>query len=98
MPSAGITAHAHGKELCPQLSCTCSVCGLFALRALVICSFVFEDSYRPSHMTPGSQCVVISCIFCSHTLYSLRKNNISDVGAQALAKGLQHCTNLQHLE
>ena len=31
-------------------------------------------------------------------IHSLRENNIGDAGAQALAKGLQYCTNLQKLE
>ena len=31
-------------------------------------------------------------------MYSLWANNISTAGAQALAEGLQHCTNLQMLE
>ena len=43
-------------------------------------------------MTPGSQCVVISYIFCSHTLYSLKKNNISDVDTPHL-----FCVNLSVL-
>ena len=30
--------------------------------------------------------------------YSLRGNKVGDTGAQALAEGLQHCTNLQKLE
>ena len=30
--------------------------------------------------------------------YSLQGNKIDDAGAQALAEGLQHCTNLQKLE
>jgi hypothetical protein len=29
---------------------------------------------------------------------SLKHSNISDAGAQALAEGLQHCSNLQMLE
>ena len=40
-----------------------------------------------SHMTQGFI-----------VLYSLRHNKISDAGAQALAEGLQHCSNLQMLE
>ena len=49
-------------------------------------------------MTLGSQVVVTNnCGLCSHN-YSLRGSNIGDAGAQALAKGLQHCTNLQNLE
>ena len=42
-----------------------------------------------SHMTRGFDLMFI---------YSLRGNNISDAGAQALAEGLQHCSNLQMLE
>ena len=30
--------------------------------------------------------------------YSLWNNKIGDAGAQALAEGLQHCSNLQKLE
>ena len=44
------------------------------------------------HVTLESQVVVV-LFTCS-----LQKNNISDAGAQALAKGLQYCTNLQRLE
>ena len=40
--------------------------------------------------------MVISCFFLF--TYSFRENNIGDAGAQALVKGLQHCTNLQKLE
>ena len=31
-------------------------------------------------------------------MYSLGGNKIEDAGAQALAEGLQHCTNLQKLK
>ena len=31
-------------------------------------------------------------------MYSLYGNKIDGAGAQALAEGLQHCTNLQELE
>ena len=31
-------------------------------------------------------------------MYSLERNNINGAGAQALAEGLQHCTNLQKLK
>ena len=31
-------------------------------------------------------------------MYSLGVNKIEDAGGQALAEGLQHCTNLQVLE
>ena len=31
-------------------------------------------------------------------MYSLYENNIKDAGAQSLAEGLQHCTNLQKLK
>ena len=43
-----------------------------------------------SHMTQGFMFLPF--------LYSLRRSNISDAGAQALAEGLQHCSNLQMLE
>ena len=39
---------------------------------------------------------VSSCVCYSH--YSLKGNLIGDAGAQDLAEGLQHCTNLQKLE
>ena len=39
-----------------------------------------------------------SGIYVLSFIYSLRGNNISDAGAQALAEGLQHCSNLQNLE
>ena len=44
-----------------------------------------------SHMTLGF-------MFYHYFIYSLRSNNISDAGAQALAEGLQHCSNLQMLK
>ena len=48
--------------------------------------------------TPGSLVVVISYgVFFLFT-YSLRENNIGDAGAQALAEGLQRCTNLLKLK
>ena len=31
-------------------------------------------------------------------MYSLYENEIEDTGAQSLAEGLQHCTNLQKLK
>ena len=31
-------------------------------------------------------------------MYSLYRNKIDDAGSQALAEGLQHCTNLQKLK
>jgi hypothetical protein len=31
-------------------------------------------------------------------IYSLDENKIGDAGAQAVAEGLQHCTNLQKLK
>ena len=37
-------------------------------------------------------------IFFVHMfIFSLDQNNIGDAGAQALAEGLKHCTNLQKL-
>ena len=41
-------------------------------------------------------CMVISQILLF--TYSFSQNNIGDTGAEALAGGLQHCTNLQKLE
>ena len=37
-------------------------------------------------------------MFYHYFIYSLWHSNISDAGAQALAEGLQHCSNLQMLE
>ena len=47
-------------------------------------------------MTPGSQIIVIGSVLLF--TYSLDENKIGATGAQALAGGLQHCTNLQKLE
>jgi hypothetical protein len=40
---------------------------------------------------------VLTTIHDGTLMYSLDGNNIDDAGAQALAEGLQHCTNLQML-
>ena len=47
--------------------------------------------------------VIVACDFwianrnVAH-IYSLYDNKIEDAGVQALAEGLQHCTNLQKLK
>jgi hypothetical protein len=38
--------------------------------------------------------IIIALLFT----YSVGYNRIGEAGAQALAKGLQHCTNLQELK
>ena len=40
--------------------------------------------------------MMISCVLLF--TYSLDENNIDAAGAQAVAGGLQHCTNLQTLK
>ena len=44
--------------------------------------------------------ILISGLQITHIilLYSLYDNEIDDAGAQALAEGLQHCTNLRKLK
>ena len=53
-------------------------------------------SYDSGHMTPTSKVKIISC-FIVH-IYSVGYNSIGDAGAQVLAEGLRHCTNLQELK
>ena len=52
--------------------------------------FSSGTTYKPSHMTPGLRIVMVLLF-----MYRLGENNIGYAGAQALAGGLQHCTNLQ---
>ena len=42
--------------------------------------------------------LVLSTYSVGRKTIDLGSNNIGDAGAQALAKILQHCTNLQELE
>ena len=60
-------------------------------------SLMVENPMQPSflgHPTPPPLWNTMSNLFA----YSLRGNKVGDTGAQALAEGLQHCTNLQNLE
>ena len=51
-----------------------------------------HDDTTISHMNPRSRIVIL--LFT----YSVRYNGIGDAGAQTLAEGLWHCTNLQELK
>ena len=52
---------------------------------------------HPSPPVPYKEAVWVASSILLLT-YSLRGNKIDDIGAQALAEGLQHCTNLQELK
>ena len=51
---------------------------------------------HPSPPVPYKEAVWVASSILLLT-YSLERNKIDDIGAQALAEGLQHCTNLQKL-
>ena len=52
----------------------------------------YDSDATICNMNPRSRIVVL--LFT----YRVGRNSIGEAGAQALAKGLQHCTNLQELE
>ena len=74
--------------------------------------YTINRVYVPLMMVKGMCCIVMVLMqplvhdmnpsyddkfYCSHA-YSVGYNGIGTAGAQALAKGLQHCTNLQELK
>ena len=65
------------------------------MMALAKMCYSYDSDATNSHMNPRSRVVIIVALLFT---YSVGYNSIGDAGAQALAKGLQHCTNLQELE
>ena len=73
---------------------------------LISCIKLDHALYSINYNNTNSTCIYYR-LLVTHTtqglyfiiyIYSLSHNNISDAGAQALAEGLQHCSNLQMLE
>ena len=70
-------------------------CLIYSTRASLVLMLLISKS----HVSWIKNCGNKYCIFLFFTyMYSLRENNLGDAGAQALAEGLHHCTNLQKLE
>ena len=60
-----------------------------------MCCSYDSDALTISHVTPRSMVEMKVVLLFT---YSVTYNGIGAAGAQALAKGLQHWTNLQELE